>query len=65
MDTERDDARILAEDEMASYGLHPAIHEELVRWHNPALRPSPATVQERVRRRLRRPALDERLKLPA
>ena len=53
MEQERTDARMLAEDDMASYGLHPAIHEELVRCHNPAREPALAPVQRRVRRRLR------------
>lgn len=53
MEQQRDDARILAEDEMASYGLHPAVHEELVRWHNPALQTPVATAHDRVRRRMR------------
>ena len=65
MDTQRNDARLLAEDEMASYGLHPAVHEELVRWHNPALTPSVAEVQQRIRRRLRSSAVEEQLQLPA
>jgi hypothetical protein len=29
--------RILDDDGMASYGLHPTVHQELVRCHNPAL----------------------------
>ena len=65
MDNQRNDARLLADDEMASYGLHPAVHEELVRWHNPALTPSIAAVQQRIRRRLRHSAVEEQLKLPA
>ncbi|HVA26514.1 MAG TPA: hypothetical protein VMW62_19255 [Chloroflexota bacterium] len=43
----------MADDDMSSYGLHPAIHEELVRCHNPALDTSVAGTQRRISRRVR------------
>lgn len=53
MEPERDDAPILADDDMASYGLHPTTHEELVRRHNPALEASVGVTQRRIGRRVR------------
>ena len=53
MEPVRDDAPILADDDMASYGLHPATHEELVRRHNPALESSVSLTQRRVSRLVR------------
>jgi len=53
MEPQRDDTPILADDDMSSYGLHPAIHEELVRCHNPALVGSVALTQRRISRIVR------------
>jgi hypothetical protein len=53
MEPEREDASILADDDMSSYGLHPSIHEELVRCHNPAREASVAATQRRVSRLVR------------
>jgi hypothetical protein len=59
MEPQRTDAPISTDDDMASYGLHPATHEELVRCHNPAVEPSMALTQRRISR-LVRESLDTR-----
>lgn len=54
MEPQRIAVRLLESDEMASYGMHPELHEDLVRCHNPALygQPEPAgrSVAETQRR---------------
>ena len=54
MEPQRIAVRLLESDEMASYGMHPELHKDLVRCHNPALygqlEPAGTSVAETQRR---------------
>ena len=56
MDRAHYETSVADDDEMSSYGLHPAVHEELVRCHNPALEPPLAQVHKRISRLVRESA---------
>jgi len=56
MEPHKSAVRTVQEDDgMASYGMHPRVHEQLVRCHNPALfgRDPVAETHERIRRLMR------------